>query len=70
MFKLTLLVWLILGTVVAGVAMATIVSVPALAEQSSKLIPWLCGGGFLLAIPLSYMVARAISAGTRGTARG
>ncbi len=33
MFKVAALIWLILGTVLAGVAMAIIVSVPSLYDQ-------------------------------------
>lgn len=57
MFKVAALIWLILGTVLAGVAMAIIVSVPSLYDQGFKYIPYLCGGGFAVAIPLSLLVA-------------
>ncbi len=62
MFKVALLIWIMLGTTLAGVAMAAIVSVPQLAEKSALLIPWLCGGGFVLAIPLSFAIAKRIMA--------
>ncbi|KAB2918994.1 MAG: hypothetical protein F9K29_07165 [Hyphomicrobiaceae bacterium] len=57
MFKVAAVVWLMLGTVLAGVAMVVIVSVPSLYDQGFKYIPYLCGGGFAVAIPLSLLVA-------------
>jgi hypothetical protein len=61
MLKLTLLVWIIVGVTVAGVAMTAIVSTPSLADQAMTLIPILCGGAFVLALPISWMVAKKIS---------
>ncbi len=69
MLKVALLIWIMLGTTLAGVAMAAIVSVPQLAEQSALLIPWLCGAGFVLAIPFSFVIARKIMANISPAAR-
>lgn len=60
MKSLALLVWIILGTTLAGVAMAAIVAVPALSQQAAQLIPILCGAGFVLAIPFAYVIARRL----------
>jgi hypothetical protein len=57
MFKIALLIWMIVGTSLAGVAMIAILTVPQFADQAMKLIPLLCGGAFVLAIPVSYVVA-------------
>lgn len=65
MFKIALLVWLMLGTALAGAAMAVIVTVPGLIEQGARLIPIGCGAGFLLALPLSYLVAMQIASPAR-----
>jgi hypothetical protein len=60
MKSLALLIWIVLGTTLAGVAMAAIVAVPALSGQAAQLIPILCGAGFVLAIPFAYVIARRL----------
>ena len=65
MLKIALLVWIMLGTTLAGVAMTAVVATPALAEQAWTLIPIACGAAIVLALPLSWWVARRITAGTR-----
>ncbi|MBS0240538.1 MAG: hypothetical protein JSS20_00080 [Proteobacteria bacterium] len=65
MFKIALLVWLMVGTVLAGVAMTVIVSVPSLFDQAAKLIPIGCGAGFAIGLPVAYLVALQIAAPAR-----
>ena len=64
MFRLALLLWLIVGTTLAGVAMIVIVSTPAFFDQGMKLIPIYCGAAFVLAMPVAYLIARRIAAAT------
>lgn len=61
MFKIAAILWIILGTTLAGIAITAIVSVPELSDQAAKLIPTLCIGAFVLALPLSVLVARRIA---------
>jgi len=61
MFKIAAIVWIMLATALAGVALLVVVTVPSLAEQAQFLIPVVCGGAVVAAIPLSYLVARRIS---------
>lgn len=68
MLKIAALIWIVLGTTLAGVAMTVIVTVPALAEQAMLYIPLLCGAAFVVALPLSYLVARNIAADQRSKA--
>lgn len=62
MMRITLLIWIVLGTTLAGVAMTVIVTVPQLIDQGMLYIPILCGGAFVLAIPLAYLIASRIMA--------
>ncbi|MFH1340850.1 MAG: hypothetical protein ABIL01_06495 [Pseudomonadota bacterium] len=64
MFKISVLIWMVLGTAVAGTAMIAVLAVPSLAAEAMKNIPLAVLGGFVLAMPLSYLVARRISAST------
>jgi hypothetical protein len=60
MFKVAMLVWIILGATLAGCAMVAVLSIGSLASQAMQLIPQAVAAGFVLAMPLSYLVARKI----------
>jgi len=61
MLKVAAVVWIVLGTVLAGVAMTVIVTMPQLADQAMKLIPIFCSAAFAVALPLSWIVAKRIA---------
>ena len=58
MFRVTLVVWIVLGTALAGSALLAVLIVPDLAAQAMKNIPRAVLAGFAVAMPLSYLVAR------------
>lgn len=60
MFKIAAIVWIMLATTLAGIGLLVVVTIPALAEQAQLLIPVVCGGAIVAAMPLSYVVARCI----------
>ncbi len=60
MLKISLLVWIMLGTALAGTAVVTVLAVPSLADNAMKNIPFAVLLGFAAAMPLSYLVARKI----------
>jgi len=64
MLKLATLIWIMLGTTLAGSLVVTVLATPSLAVQSMKLIPPAAGGGFLLAIPLAVLIAKKIYSAT------
>jgi hypothetical protein len=64
MLKLATLIWMILGTALAGAFMIPILAVPSLADYGMALIPYAAGSGFLLAVPLAILVAWKIYAAT------
>lgn len=64
MLKLAILVWIMLGTTLAGSFLTVVVTVPSLYAQGMKLIPFAAGTGFLVAIPFAVMIARKIYAST------
>jgi hypothetical protein len=65
MFKISLLVWMILGTALAGSAVISVLAVPSLASEAMKNIPFAVLIGFVAAMPLSYLVARKLGASAR-----
>lgn len=64
MFKVAILIWMIVGTALAGAFVIPILAMPSLAAQGMKLIPYAAGAGVLLAVPVSVLVARKIIAAT------
>jgi hypothetical protein len=69
MFKVSVLVWIMLGTVLAGTSLIVVLMIPSLANQALKAIPYAVAAGFALAMPLSYLVARQIGGGQRGASK-
>jgi hypothetical protein len=62
MFKIAVIVWIMLATVMAGVSLLVVVSVPELSADAARLIPIACGAAALVAVPLSYLIAWRIKA--------
>lgn len=62
MLKVAILVWLMLGITLAGIAMMIVLGVPALNAQGMQLIPIAAGIGALLAIPAALLIAKRIMA--------
>ncbi len=64
MFKIAAIVWIMLAVTLAGIALLIVVTVPSLNDQAATLIPIACGAAAVLAMPLSYLVARRIASAT------
>jgi hypothetical protein len=64
MFKIAVIVWIMLATVMAGVSLLVVVTVPEFSADAARLIPIACGLAALVAIPLSYIIAWRIKAQT------
>ena len=60
MLKIAILIWIMLGTAVAGTAVTAVLA-SGLAAAPMKAIPLAALAGFVVAIPLSYLVAAKIS---------
>lgn len=63
MFKVAALIWVMLATTIGGMVVVAVVATPSLAERAAVLIPAGFIAGIILAMPLSYMVAKKIAAG-------
>ena len=66
MFKIALLVWVVLGATLAGMALTLTLTIPALQANAMKLLPIFALAGFVVAIPASFVVAKKILAVTKG----
>jgi hypothetical protein len=62
MFKIAIIIWMMAGTVLAGIAIMAVLAVPTLAVHDMQYIPIAAGVGFIVAIPVAYLVAKRISA--------
>ena len=61
MLKVAAILWIIMGATLAGVGLTVVVATPSLADQSMKLIPWAALAGFVVAMPLSWLLATQIA---------
>jgi hypothetical protein len=62
MLKIAIILWIVLGSTLAGSALIVVLATPVLADQAMKLIPWAALAGFVLAMPLSWLLASNLSA--------
>ena len=66
MFKVALLVWILIGVVGAGAALLVVLAVPSLSVNAMKLLPYVTAAGFIVTIPISFVIAKLILAQTKG----
>jgi hypothetical protein len=57
MFKIAIILWIVLGSTLAGCGLIVVLATPALADQAMKLIPWAALAGAVLAMPWSWLIA-------------
>src|SRR5690349_19249313 len=60
MFRLAALVWVVVGTSLAGSLLLLVLTIPFLTEQGRALIPYAVAAGFGLAVPAAALIARRI----------
>jgi hypothetical protein len=60
MMGIALLVWIVSGTTIAGSALLVLLAVPAWEPLVWDYMLWVCLGGFIVALPISWIVARQI----------
>jgi hypothetical protein len=60
MLRLAVLIWVLAGTVIAGAAVTAVLATPSLSADTFRLVPLAGIGGYLIAIPIAYAVARQV----------
>lgn len=65
MWGIALLVWIIVGTTVAGVAFLIVLATPALAPQAAQLAPYAVILGMCVGAWLSWIVAKKLAPAVR-----
>ena len=61
MLRLASIIWAVAATTLAGCAVLVVLIVPALSEQDSRLILPAALLGAVLAIPISYLIAKKLN---------
>jgi len=61
MMKLAVIVWIVVGTVFAGAAVAAVLTVPSLASEALRYLPVAGIGGYLVAMPVAWLLARRMT---------
>jgi hypothetical protein len=66
MLKIAILIWMMLGTMLAGSAVTALLTVQGPGASPMKIIPLVALAGFVVAMPLSYLVATRIARAGQG----
>ncbi|MBL8588801.1 MAG: hypothetical protein JNK46_09755 [Methylobacteriaceae bacterium] len=61
MWKIALLIWIMVGTTVAGIAFLIVLATPGLATQAARYAPYAIALGFCIGAYASWVVARKIA---------
>jgi len=67
MFKVAALIWIVVGTVLAGSAVTAVLSVPQLGSEAMKYLPLAGVGGYIVAVPVALFLARRMTRDTAPT---
>lgn len=60
MWRLAVLIWILAGTVLAGVAVTVVLVMPELLAHGMKFIPLAGIGGYVVGIPIAIILAKGI----------
>lgn len=61
MLKMALIVWIMSGTVLAGLTLLVVLLVPSLSDQAMTLMAPLIATAFVIAFPVALVVAKKMS---------
>lgn len=65
MLKMAMIIWIMAGAVFAGLAVLVVLAIPSLSDQAITLIGPLASAGFVVAIPIAYLVAKRMGSVVR-----
>jgi hypothetical protein len=62
MLKVAVLIWVVLGTTLAGTLVLVVLMMPSLQSQAMKFVALAGIGGYIISLPLSWIVAGRLMA--------
>jgi hypothetical protein len=60
MKAVAIILWIVVGATLAGIGLTIVLALPQLAVHSMKYIPWASLAGFVLAMPISRVMAKKL----------
>lgn len=70
MGKLPIVIWIIAAPTLMGIFVLTVLVVPSLADDAMRLILPVAAAGAVVAMPVSYVIARLLNAAMKKPASG
>ncbi|WP_237154602.1 hypothetical protein [Oryzibacter oryziterrae] len=65
MLRLAVMIWILVGTVLAGTLVTVVLLMPSLAGEMMRFIPIAGIAGYVIGIPFAWVIAGKIIAATR-----
>jgi hypothetical protein len=62
MLKVAVLIWVVLGTTLAGTLVLVVLMMPSLQQEAMKFVMLAGIGGYVISLPLSWVVAGKLMA--------
>jgi hypothetical protein len=66
MMKVAAIIWIVVGTMLAGSGVLAVLSVPSLASDAIRYLPLVGIGGYVAAIPVALLIAKRLIRQTVG----
>jgi len=66
MMKVAAILWIVVGTVLAGSGVVAVLSVPSLASEASRYLPLVGIAGYVAAVPVAVLIARRLTRQVKG----
>jgi hypothetical protein len=60
MMKVAAILWIVVGTVLAGSGVVAVLSVPSLASEAIRYLPLVGIAGYLVAVPVALLIAKRL----------
>ncbi len=66
MIKVAAILWIVVGTVLAGSGVVAVLSVPSLASEAIRYLPLAGISGYVAAVPVALLIAKHLTRQTVG----
>lgn len=66
MMKVAAILWIVVGTVLAGSGVVAVLSIPSLASEAIRYLPLAGVAGYVAAVPVALLIAKRLTRQTVG----